>query len=279
MADPLLRIIFRILLFSFLSASSFALETEPSVKILCYHTFLGRTQFSYDFTPDEFRLQMETLHNSGYRFISGEELMNRQIEGSRNILITIDDGNHSVKKIEPVLDALQIKPVLFIYPAVISRKKYALSWGDLRRMKRKGYTIGAHGYYHLHLIETLYDTRPEVFQNEIVKPFSILEQMMFEKPRFFAYPYGAYSGITRQTLQAAGYRYGFALTDKPFDLPETDVYAIPRYLMTRASWKKLIRHLTGTDLIHHKTLSSKKPSAGGPAGKTILIPPRQPDFD
>lgn len=131
----------------------------------------------YCFSLKELEWQCRSLVRQGYRFVSFEDFQNGKLKGSANILLTIDDGNRSsYDAYYHVLKPLGIRPLLAIYPAVVGNKKYALTWEQLRRLKRDGCTIAAHGYYHLHLNKRLYLRDPVSFKREIIKSRKVLEK-------------------------------------------------------------------------------------------------------
>ena len=58
--------------------------------------------------------------------------MNGRITGTKNVLVTIDDGNRSVyEAFQKVFKPNGIRPLLAIYPNIIDKKKYALTWDQL----------------------------------------------------------------------------------------------------------------------------------------------------
>ncbi|MFN3661037.1 MAG: polysaccharide deacetylase family protein, partial [Brevinematales bacterium] len=207
---------------------------------------------SSNFVPGVFREHLEMLRKSGYRFVSWEDIVKTNIEGRKNILLTIDDGNVSVRNIEDILDEFGIKPILFVYPAIVGRVKYALTWDDIQRFHQKGWTIGAHGYYHLYVNKKLYDEDRAGFLREIVLSRQVIEKKIGISVTPFGYPFGVYSPITIETLQKEKYDYGFTLVGKPALWPPFDPYQIPRYLMTPQMWQYFVQVLMSTNTLAHK---------------------------
>ena len=59
--------------------------------------------------------------------------------GDRNIMISIDDRNQTVyRAYHDVLKPLHIRPLLAIYPNIIGKRKYALTWEQLRELAADG---------------------------------------------------------------------------------------------------------------------------------------------
>jgi hypothetical protein len=90
-------------------------ENSGSVRILAYHSFLGDRN-KYSFSLEELEKQCRNLIADGYSFVSFDDIRMGSVRGSRNILVTIDDGHRSVSEAYwKVLAPLKIKPLLAIY--------------------------------------------------------------------------------------------------------------------------------------------------------------------
>lgn len=226
------------------------------VYVLCYHTFSTNAKVmavsSYNFTPDIFEKQVSNLLGAGYRFVSWQDIMSNRVEGEKNILITIDDANVSVRNVEGIFDRYGIRGILFVYPAIVGRVHYALTYEDLQRLQSKGWVIGGHGYNHLYVNEKLYREDSVSFFREIRLPKQVLEKKMLVPVTLYAYPFGAYSAVTISNLYAEHYEYAFTIAGKPWVLPAKDNYQIPRYLMTPSMWKHLVSLLISKQTIAHR---------------------------
>ncbi|MCX7883362.1 MAG: polysaccharide deacetylase family protein [Brevinematales bacterium] len=233
----------------FLVVSLYA-QQKAEVYILCYHTFSTNMSSAYNFRPEVFKAHLEHVKEAGYRFVSWQDLVSTNLTGRKNILITIDDANISIRNVEEILDAFGIRPVLFVYPAIIGRVSYALKWEDIRRLQSKGWTIGVHGYYHLFVNQKLYETNQEGFWREIRLSKHVLQNRLNTPMSLFAYPFGVYSSITIEALQKEKYEYAFTIGGKPTHWPPPDPYQIPRYLMTPQMWNHLVRLLVRTNIAH-----------------------------
>jgi peptidoglycan/xylan/chitin deacetylase (PgdA/CDA1 family) len=225
------------------------LAPAPSVIILDYHSFLDNHDSSIDFSLEEFANQLDAMTALGYKFVSMDEVVTGKIEGRANVLITIDDGNHSVyKAYTEVLKPRGIRPVLFVYPAIIlGRQKFALTEEQLVELAKDGCTIGAHGYHHMPLSDKALATNSKDFLIEVRKPGPAIEKILGSAPLFFAYPYGVYSKEAEKDLKAAGYELAFAAGDKivpvTFGDPALDPMAIPRAIVYRWSRPIVMRAL------------------------------------
>jgi peptidoglycan/xylan/chitin deacetylase (PgdA/CDA1 family) len=225
---------------SLVAASSNA--PEPSVGVLCYHAFLDRkNKQQFCFSIDELASHIARLRNEGFRFVSASDIFNNRINGARNILITVDDGNRSVYEAYlKVFKPNQIRPLLAIYPHVIGKERYALTWRQLRELSDDGCDIAAHGYFHLKLDRRLFEENPRYFNMEIYESKKVLERKLNRRIDIFVYPFGESSDSAMHALMRAGYRYAFTIDGGVIHVPVPQGdsrFRLPRYMLTRAGWK------------------------------------------
>lgn len=232
-----------ILLALFLAASCPVSFCENRVYVLCYHTFLGKNNIDSDFSKEEFKAHLDYFAGKGFRFVSLSDVLENTLKGSRNILITIDDGNKTDYSIFfEVLKPMGIKPVLGVFPGIIEKKKYALTWETLKVLSSSGCTICSHGYYHEYLRQRMYEKRKKEFLTEIYDSKEKIEKKLGIALSAFVYPFGVVSAPAEEEVQKAGYKCAFALAWKPVMLPldrNSDIYKLPRYMVMRTNWKTL----------------------------------------
>ena len=217
---------------------------SKSVHILCYHSFLEKKD-PYSFAVNQFKDQLVQLKNNGFKFVTFEDIINDRITGSKNILISIDDGNKSVYQTYfTIMKPMGIKPLLGIYPAIISRQNYAMTWEQVKELSDEGCYIASHGYYHMFLSEKYYKSDPAGFKKEIYHSKKVLEEKLNRKIETMVYPFGVYSDITISELKNAGYKYGMTIIAKMEALPMNDNFHINRYLMTKAAYKGVIARIS-----------------------------------
>ena len=231
-----IRIFISILLFFTLAAPSYS----KGVYILCYHAFLEKKD-PYTIAPDQLKEQLKKLKDKGFNFVTFDDVINDRLQGSNNILLTIDDGNHSVYQVYySILKPMGIKPVLGIYPAVINRMKYAMTWEQVQKLADDGCYIASHGYHHMFLSTKYYNEDPISFKKEIYLSKKILEEKLNRKIETMLYPFGVNSDIAINEMKNAGYKYGLTIEPKMESLPVNNNFQIHRYLMTKVSQKGFI---------------------------------------
>jgi peptidoglycan/xylan/chitin deacetylase (PgdA/CDA1 family) len=226
------------------------LAAEGKVIILDFHTFLGTGISNIDYSEKELADELDAMRAMGYRFVSLEDAIAGKVEGVANIVITIDDGNHTIyQAFKDVLEPRGIKPFLFIYPAIVlGHVRYALTPEQIRLLAQAGCGIGAHGYHHNPVTDKAWARNPKDFMREIEKPGPALARILGgPPPTMFAYPFGVYSSRAEDALKAAGYSWAFAGDDKvrqvDFADPQLDHMAVPRTITYRYARNEFMREL------------------------------------
>lgn len=231
-----IRIIISVLLFFTLAAPSYS----KGVYILCYHAFLEKKD-PYTIAPAQLKEQLKKLKDKGFNFVTFDDVVSDRIQGNNNILLTIDDGNHSVYSVYySILKPMGIKPVLGIYPAVINRMSYAMTWDQVKKLADDGCYIASHGYHHMFLSTKYYNEDQASFKKEIYLSKKILEEKLNRKIETMLYPFGVNSDIAINEMKNAGYKYGLTIEPKMEALPINNNFQIHRYLMTKVSQKGFI---------------------------------------
>ncbi|MGO9147194.1 MAG: polysaccharide deacetylase family protein [Desulfomonilia bacterium] len=225
---------------------------DQKVFVLCYHTFLGNKHFGGDISMQELRSQMDYFQGKGFHFISYADLLKGSVTGTQNLLLIIDDGNQSAyPAYKEILKPRHIKPMFAIYPSIIGKKSYALTWEQLEELSKDGCDIAAHGYYHELVNQKFYDRDKKGFLKEIYGSKEILEKKLNIKVTAYVYPNGVRADITKKTLKEAGYSYAFTITWGPVLSPlslNKDPYELSRYMIWRDHEKENWRMISGAIL-------------------------------
>jgi len=188
----------------------------------------------------ELKKQMDYFKDKGFQFVTLADILKGTVKGSHNILVVIDDGNESVyRAYHDIFKPRHIKPVLAIYPGIIGKKSYALTWEQLKGLSQDGCEIASHGFYHLHLNQKLYDKDKSAFIKEINGSKEFLEKRLNVKILAMAYPNGIQAEITKKTLKEAGYKCAFTIKWGPLLSPlsaNKDPFELPRYMIYQNNW-------------------------------------------
>lgn len=216
---------------------------DKKVFVLCYHSFLGNKPFPSDIPMEEFRSQMNFMKSKGFNFVSYSDLLKGRVTGTRNILIVIDDGNHSVlQAYQEILKPLGVKPMLAIYPNIIGKKSYAMNWDQLKGLARDGCDIAAHGYYHELMNQKFFNANKAEFVHEIVGSKEALEKALNVKVSAFVYPNGVRCDMTKKIIRESGYSNAFTIqwgaVLSPLNL-NSDPLELPRYMVLKGNWNMI----------------------------------------
>lgn len=138
----------------------FSLSTSPQtagaqrrVPILVYHRFGPVVADGMTVRTATFEAHLRMLAAQGYQIVPLDDVV-RWVEGGPDLLpanavaITADDGHRSVFEVMmPIVQREQIPVTLFIYPSAISNASYALTWDQLRELKKTGlFSVQSHSY-------------------------------------------------------------------------------------------------------------------------------------
>jgi len=112
------------------------------VPILSYHRFADNCDSPLCMPSRIFDQQMKYLKENGYTVISLGELHKflkyRDSLPQKSVVISIDDGYRSVYNIAwPVLKKYDFRATLFIYTDFVGVSRNAITWDQLREMKKK----------------------------------------------------------------------------------------------------------------------------------------------
>ncbi|MCU0849051.1 MAG: polysaccharide deacetylase family protein [Spirochaetes bacterium] len=232
-----------------------AAPEPPCVHVLCYHAFKP-TKNEFCFSIDELKSHIKFYKDNGFRFVSMSDVVSGRIIGNKNILITVDDGNKSVfEAYTEVFKPNGIRPVIGIYPAIIDRKDYALTWKQLKYLADNGCDVAAHGYNHLILNKKLYNKDRKAFNREIFHAKKVLEEKLGRQINLYVYPFGVRSEETIDALKEAGIKYAFTIVNGGMVLPISRNYnslELPRYMITRNNWKGSFKRITSNILYKYK---------------------------
>lgn len=233
------------IVFSLLISSCFFQE-EASVYVLLYHSFFGNPEYSTDLSIGGLKEQMDELVEQGFSFVSFQDLKWGRISGSRNILVTIDDGNRSCyDAYYQVFKPMGIKPVLALYTSPVGRKDFALTREKVRELAEEGCTIASHSVYHTPLTERLYRYDRSLFHREIYDSKAELETLSGSTVEVFMYPYGTWSESAAREVKKAGYTCAFILERGSIKSPlrnNEDLYRLNRYMYNN-NWKEILEDI------------------------------------
>ncbi len=190
---------------------------EPGgATILCYHIVESPQDPRMEISREVFRQQMRYLAMTGYTVVPLRDIY-EYAAGKRTSLpknavaITIDDGWRSTyTEAFPELKKRHFPFTVFIYPQIIGKTAYALTWKQVKEMADAGVDIESHSYSHPFLTQRRHATLDATqyaqwLHHELVESKHILERETGHPVSFLAYPYGDYDHHLTTSVAKAGY--------------------------------------------------------------------------
>ncbi len=182
------------------------------VPILMYHYVeyvkdQGDTiRKSLNLEPHVFELEIKTLKEAGYSFITlselAEALDNKNNLNPKSVILTFDDGYRDFyTDVYPILKKYQAKAVVFVIPNFIDRPDNLTGWMISEIIKSGLVEIGAHTMNHTYLS----GLPLEKVQYEVEQSKKYLEKTFNIRVTSFAYPYGAFDNVTLDIVKKSGF--------------------------------------------------------------------------
>lgn len=195
-------------------------NTFQAVPILCYHRFSSNSVGNLNIPPDNFYKQMKYLKENGYRVISLSQLFDflecRHAIPNKAVVITIDDGFRSAYDVAyPILKKYGFSATQFVYTEFIGSCKNALTWSQMREMKKNGFEIGSHSVSHMDLTDDKkFENRDEYLaavENELRISKEIIDKELGQDTIFLSYPYGQSNIDVVRIARRLGYKLGLTV--------------------------------------------------------------------
>jgi peptidoglycan/xylan/chitin deacetylase (PgdA/CDA1 family) len=254
----MLRTIIAIVVIILFQAAPFAVYATESfrVPILLYHRFGPTVADGMTITTPVFEAQMKYLHDNGYKVIPLRELVDHYrgkapAPGPKSVVIVEDDAHKSVySDMLPIVNKYRYPVTIFVYPSAISNAKYAMTWEQLRDLKKTGlFDIQSHTYWHPNfkkekkkLSKSALDS---LVMTQLIKSKARLQTELGSKVDMIAWPFGIYDDYLIAKAAEVGYNATFTIERRHASASDS-VFKLPRYLLVNAdSNKAFIQLLEG----------------------------------
>ncbi|MBI5446607.1 MAG: polysaccharide deacetylase family protein [Deltaproteobacteria bacterium] len=191
-----------------------------------------------------FESHLKYLKEHGYTVIPLRELVEFRLGRGptprpKSVVIVEDDAHRSVyTDMFPLVRKYQVPVTVFSYPSAVSNAKYAMTWDQLRELKRSGlFDVQAHTYWHPNFKVERKRLSPEEYGRfvdlQLGKARAKLEKELGGTVDLLAWPFGICDGDLPARAAAAGYRAAFSIVARPVTLAD-DPMALPRYMLSAA---------------------------------------------
>lgn len=237
-----------------LCLTSTAMAAEAfRVPILLYHRFGPTVADGMTIKTSVFESHMKYLHDNGYTVIPLRKLVDHYLGKGpapkpKSVVIVEDDAHKSVySDMLPIVRKYGYHVTIFTYPSAISNAKYAMTWDQLRELKKTGlFDVQSHTYWHPNfkkerrkLSSTALD---QLVMSQLRKSKARLETELGSKVDMLAWPFGIYDDYLIGKAKEAGYVTTFTI-DRRHATNADPVTKLPRYLLVNADSGKAFSQL------------------------------------
>jgi peptidoglycan/xylan/chitin deacetylase (PgdA/CDA1 family) len=218
-----------------------AVSQEVRVPILLYHRFGPTVADGMTITTPVFESHLKYLRDNGYKVIPLRQLVNwYQKKGPapalKSVVIVEDDAHKSVyTDMLPLAKKYNVPVTVFIYPSAISNAKYAMTWDQLRELKKTGlFDFQSHTYWHPNFKRDKKKMKPQEYEKsvatQLTKSRAKIEKELGGKVDMLAWPFGIFDDELLKKAVEAGYAATFTIVAHHAGTSDS-VNKLPRYLL------------------------------------------------
>jgi peptidoglycan/xylan/chitin deacetylase (PgdA/CDA1 family) len=223
------------------------------VPILLYHRLGPTVADGMTMTTTVFESHMKYLHDNGYKVIPLRSLVDYYrgkgpAPGPKSVVIVEDDAHKSVYSyMLPIIRKYRYPVTVFCYPSAISNAKYAMTWDQLRELKKTGqFDVQSHTFWHPNFKRDKRKLKPveyeKLVQTQLAKSKAKLEKELGGPVDMLAWPFGIYDDYLLKKAADAGYIATFTI-ERRHATPQDSVMKLPRYLLINADSGKAFSQL------------------------------------
>ncbi len=251
----MLRVVASVCLLASLLFSSPVLAAAPevSVPILLYHRLGPTVADGMTIKTTVFASHMKYLHDNGFTVIPLRRLVQwyqgkAPAPAQKSVVIVEDDAHKSVySEMLPIIRQYRYPVTVFVYPSAISNAKYAMTWEQLRELKKTGlFDIQSHTYWHPNFKRDRRKLQPAEYEKlvtmQLTKSKHKLEQELGGTVDLLAWPFGIYDDYLLKKAREAGYVSTFSIERRPATAHDK-LQVLPRYLLVNADQGKAFAQL------------------------------------
>lgn len=156
------------------------------------------------------------------------------------VSLTFDDGDADNYAVRPILAENNLHATFYIVSGFTNSNGY-MTDDQLRDLYNDGNEIGGHTLSHTNLP----DVRGADLNREVCQDRSNLLAYGFEVTSF-AYPYGHYDDVAKQTVMDCGYSNARGVSGGPDMVPPADAYGLKAmpYIVSDTRFPKMTRYVT-----------------------------------
>jgi len=219
-----------------------------SVPILLYHRLGPIVADGMTITTSVFESHLKYLSDNGYTVVPLRLLVDYYLHQGpkppqKSVVIVADDGHESVYQyMLPLVRKYRMPVTLFLYPSAISNASYALTWEQLKELKKTGlFDFQGHTYWHpnfkrdeARMPRTEYEKSVDM---QLRKSKEKLEKELGVRIDMLAWPFGIYNDWLIGKAREAGYVAAFSIEARNATGGDM-IMKLPRYLLENADQGK-----------------------------------------
>jgi len=240
-----------------LKANRPVLNQGSNVPILLYHRFGPTVADGMTMKTQVFEAHLKYLKDNGYRVIPLRQLIDwYQKKGPapapKSVVIVEDDAHKSVyTDMAPLVKKYKVPVTVFIYPSAISNAKYAMTWDQIRELKKSGlFDFQSHTFWHPNFKKDRKKMAPAEFEKsvdtQLRKSKARIEKELGGKVDLLAWPFGIYDDYLLKKAGEAGYIATFTI-ERHHAGSSDSIMKLPRYLLINSDQGKAFEQiLAGT---------------------------------
>jgi len=224
------------------------LSQGVNVPILLYHRLGPTVADGMTIKTTVFEEHLKYLRDNGYKVIPLRQLVNWYLKKGpppppKSVVIVEDDAHKSVyTDMLPLAKKYHVPVTVFIYPSAISNAKYALTWEQLRELKKTGlFDFQGHTYWHPNFKKDRRKMKPAEFEKsvdmQLTKSKARIEKELGVKVEMLAWPFGIYDDYLLKKAAQAGYVATFTIEHRHATAAD-NIMKLPRYLLINSDQGK-----------------------------------------
>lgn len=224
-----------------------------NVPILLYHRLGPTVADGMTMKTTVFEEHLKYLKENGYTVIPLRKLVDwYQKKGPapapKSVVIVEDDAHKSVyTDMAPLVKKYKVPVTVFIYPSAISNAKYAMTWDQLRELKKTGlFDFQGHTFWHPNFKKDKRKMTPAEFEKsvdlQLGKSKAKIEKELGGKVEMLAWPFGIYDDYLLKKAAGAGYIATFTIDRRHANATE-NIMKLPRYLLINSDQGKAFEQI------------------------------------
>jgi peptidoglycan/xylan/chitin deacetylase (PgdA/CDA1 family) len=210
---------------------------------------------SMTITTPVFESHLIYLRDHGYTVIPLRQLVDwlrkkAPAPPPKSVVIVEDDAHRTVySDMLPLAKKYRVPVTVFAYPSAISNAAYAMTWDQLRELKKSGlFDIQSHSYWHPNFKQERRKLKPGDYEKlvdmQLRKSRAKLEKELGGPVDLLAWPFGIYDDYLLTRAQAAGYVSAFTIEHRHV-LADDSLMKLPRYLLTNGDQGESFARILG----------------------------------